>query len=296
MRSILRVWFEKLFLLELIIKKMVNRREKVTKLTKPHEEISVKLKERLDLGKELLVEIENTTDINKIDDLEHKVKKWRDYIVTYLDNSSTNNDLSFEFWANVGKGAIFGTETPFTRLKDLKDDMPEYLRRLESIYERIEIIELDDHVAQDTEVKNVQKSMINKIFIGHGHAKYWMDLRDFLSTKLNLESVEFNSVSTAGVSTTERLTDLLNECNFAFLIMSAENKQLDGSLKARDNVIHEVGLFQGKLGMKKAIIILEEGCERFSNIEGLTYIPFYNQDLSTCYEKIRDVLQREELI
>jgi predicted nucleotide-binding protein len=35
------------------------------------------------------------------------------------------------------------------------------------------------------------------------------------------------------------------------------------------NVVHEAGLFQGRLGFTRAIIMLEEGCEEFSNIEGL---------------------------
>jgi predicted nucleotide-binding protein len=48
----------------------------------------------------------------------------------------------------------------------------------------------------------------------------------------------------------------------------------DGKLHARLNVIHEAGLFQGRLGFNKAIILLEEGCEEFSNIHGLGHIPF----------------------
>ena len=49
----------------------------------------------------------------------------------------------------------------------------------------------------------------------------------------------------------------------AFLVMTAEDEQPDGTLRARDNVIHEAGLFQDRLGFKRAIILLEEGCEEF---------------------------------
>ena len=56
--------------------------------------------------------------------------------------------------------------------------------------------------------------------------------------------------------------------------MTAEDEQPDGTLRARENVIHEAGLFQGRLGFEKAIILLEEGCEEFSNIEGLGQIRF----------------------
>jgi predicted nucleotide-binding protein len=134
-----------------------------------------------------------------------------------------------------------------------------------------------------------------KVFIGHGRSQYWRELKDFLTGKLNLEYLEFNSEPVAGRHTADRLNEMLSECGFAFLIMSAEDEQVDGSFSARNNVIHEVGLFQGKLGMNKAIIILEEGCNIFSNIHGLTVIPFKDK-ISNCFEDIRDVLKREKFI
>jgi predicted nucleotide-binding protein len=134
-----------------------------------------------------------------------------------------------------------------------------------------------------------------KVFIGHGRSQYWRELKDFLTIKLNLEYLEFNSEPAAGKHTADRLNEMLNECGFAFLIMSAEDQQVDGSFSARDNVIHEVGLFQGKLGMNKAIILLEDGCNIFSNIHGLTVIPFKDK-ISNCFEDVRDVLKRENSI
>ena len=77
--------------------------------------------------------------------------------------------------------------------------------------------------------------------------------------------------------------------------MTGEDEQADGSLRARDNVIHEVGLFQGKLGFERAIILLEEGCGDFSNIHGITHIPFPKGKIDAAFEKIRGVLERESI-
>ena len=71
--------------------------------------------------------------------------------------------------------------------------------------------------------------------------------------------------------------------------MTAEDAHLDKSILARENVIHEVGLFQGKLGPKKAIILLEDGCEEFSNIVGLSQIRFPKGNISAVFEEIRRV-------
>jgi predicted nucleotide-binding protein len=85
------------------------------------------------------------------------------------------------------------------------------------------------------------------VFIGHGRAKDWLELKEFLKEKLHLGCVEFNSESAAGIPTQERLQDMLKQASFAFLVMTGEDEHADGRAHARENVIHEAGLFQGKL-------------------------------------------------
>ena len=78
--------------------------------------------------------------------------------------------------------------------------------------------------------------------------------------------------------------------------MTGEDEQTDGKVRARENVVHEVGLFQGKLGFSRAIVLLEEGCEEFSNIHGLGQIRFPKGNIAAKFEDIRAVLEREELV
>jgi predicted nucleotide-binding protein len=135
-----------------------------------------------------------------------------------------------------------------------------------------------------------------KIFIGHGKSELWRVLKDFISERLGLSFEEFNRVSSAGISTQERLSEMLNGCEFGFLVLAGEDLHGDGSLHARENVIHEAGLFQGRLGWRKAIILLEDGCEEFSNIVGLGQIRFPKGNIAACFEEIRRVLEREEIL
>jgi len=145
--------------------------------------------------------------------------------------------------------------------------------------------------------KSVREGRIGtNIFIGHGRSKLWKDLKDFIQDRLHLPWDEFNRVPIAGVTNIARLSEMLDQAAFAFLIMTAEDEQADGKVHARLNVIHEAGLFQGRLGFQRAIILLEEGCEEFSNVEGLGQIRFPKGDLSKAFEEIRLVLEREELI
>jgi len=78
--------------------------------------------------------------------------------------------------------------------------------------------------------------------------------------------------------------------------MTAEDERSDGTRHARENAIHEAGLFQGHLGFERAIILLEESRTEFSNIRGLTRIRFPAGRIKAAFEEIRMVLEREGII
>jgi hypothetical protein len=134
------------------------------------------------------------------------------------------------------------------------------------------------------------------IFIGHGGSKTWKELKDFVQDRLHLQWDEFNRVPIAGNTNIARLSEMLEAAAIAFIVMTGEDEQLDGVIRARMNVIHEAGLFQGRLGFTKAIILLEDGCEEFSNIHGLGQIRFPKDNISSGFEEIRRVLEREGII
>jgi predicted nucleotide-binding protein len=135
-----------------------------------------------------------------------------------------------------------------------------------------------------------------KVFIGHGRSALWRELKDFVVDRLKLPYEEFNRSPVAGFTNVHRLSEMLDVAACAFILLTAEDEQIDGSVQARMNVIHEVGLFQGRLGFHKAIVVLEEGCAEFSNIQGLGQIRFPKGNIAAAFEDIRKVLERERLL
>lgn len=145
-------------------------------------------------------------------------------------------------------------------------------------------------------IERSEMSNGNKVFIGHGRSALWRELKDFVQDRLHLEWEEFNREPTAGIATVERLQEMLETAAFAFLVMTAEDQHTDTTMHARENVVHEVGLFQGHLSFRRAIVVLEEGCSEFSNITGLSQIRFPAGNISACFEEVRRVLEREGII
>ena len=121
-------------------------------------------------------------------------------------------------------------------------------------------------------------------------------LKDFIADRLRLPWEEFNRAAAAGYTTLERLEEMLSDATFAFLVMTAEEEHADSTLHARSNVIHEVGLYQGRLGARRAIVLLEDGCSEFSNIVGLVQIRFPRGNIAATFEEIRRVLEREGIL
>ena len=67
-------------------------------------------------------------------------------------------------------------------------------------------------------VKAFGDDAAGKIFIGHGRSPLWRELKDFLSERLGLPWDEFNREAVAGITTFERLSQMLDDASFAFLI------------------------------------------------------------------------------
>ncbi len=149
---------------------------------------------------------------------------------------------------------------------------------------------------EDATAEKVVVQLGKTIFIGHGGASSeYLKLGVWLTDR-GLEWEVFDRKPTAGLSTKERLAEMLDNAQMAFLLLTPEDEDASGKVNARANVIHEVGLFQGRLGWTKAIVLLEEGCEEFSNIEGLGQIRYPRGNVKAAFDETRQILEREGVI
>lgn len=175
---------------------------------------------------------------------------------------------------------VMAIKSPYTSCKELKSDL----------------VKLANHIKNKEKTVVIEERRGVNVFIGHGRSHMWRELKDFVQDKLRLPYDEFNRVPVAGVTNITRLAQMLDQACIAFLVMTAEDEMMDGNKQARMNVIHEVGLFQGRLGFERAIVLLEEGCEEFTNINGLGQIRFPKGNISAVFQDIREVLERENII
>lgn len=131
------------------------------------------------------------------------------------------------------------------------------------------------------------------IFIGHGHNNQWRDLKDHLHEKQDFDVEAYEIGARGGLTVQEVLEEMLTTSSFALLVFTGEDEDAQGEMHARENVIHELGLFQGRLGWRRAIILLEEGVKEFSNIEGVNTIRFGKNVIREVYGEVLATIKRE---
>lgn len=131
------------------------------------------------------------------------------------------------------------------------------------------------------------------VFIGHGRSDQWRQLKDHLQDHQGFTVEAYETGTRAGHTIRDILEDMLHRASFALLVMTAEDEQVDGDMRARQNVIHEAGLFQGRLGFHRAIVVREQGVETFSNIDGIQRIEFSPSNIREAFGDVVATLRRE---
>ena len=131
------------------------------------------------------------------------------------------------------------------------------------------------------------------IFIGHGGSALWRDLKDHLHEKHAYRVEAYEIGARAGHSIRDILNEMLSKSSFAILVMTGEDTASDGSMRVRQNVVHEAGLFQARLGFARAIVLLEKGAEEFSNIHGIDQIRFEKGRIKETFGDVVATIRRE---
>jgi predicted nucleotide-binding protein len=129
------------------------------------------------------------------------------------------------------------------------------------------------------------------VFIGHGRSQDWRDLKDQLHEKHGYSVEAYETGVRAGHAIRDILDGMLDQANFAILVLTGEDEMRDGQVRPRENVIHEVGLFQGRLGWSRAILLVEEGVEPCSNIAGIQQIRYSKGNVRSTFGDVLAALK-----
>jgi predicted nucleotide-binding protein len=130
--------------------------------------------------------------------------------------------------------------------------------------------------------------MRQNIFISHGHNELLkLRLKDFVATRLEQTPVVLSEQPSQGLTVVEKLERVSEKCCFAVVLMTKDDELMGGGVRSRQNVIHEIGFFQGKYGRRNVVLLTERGVEMFTNISGIVRLEFDPDHFEEVFEPLR---------
>lgn len=158
-----------------------------------------------------------------------------------------------------------------------------------AIHEQLECVQ---NVVESLETKLltntplVARAQGNKIFVVHGHDETALFRIERFLKKLQLDPLVLREKPNEGQTIIEKFMALSNQAGFAVVLLTPDDRGGRNAepyekqkLRARQNVIFELGFFLGKLGRKNVCALYNEGVEIPSDYQGVLYVKFDESDV-----------------
>jgi hypothetical protein len=130
------------------------------------------------------------------------------------------------------------------------------------------------------------KERPERIFISHGRSHEWYKVQAYVERDIKLPTLELAQEANLGRTVFQKLIEESDKCRYAVIVMTGDD-ELGDQKRARENVMHEIGFFQGKYGAHNVCLLYEEGTSIPTNIHGLVYSPFTKGMVDAAFALMR---------
>lgn len=151
--------------------------------------------------------------------------------------------------------------------------------RIEDLKERVQ--HSDKHADSTPSRPNVDT---RRVFVVHGHDHGNKETVARFLSKLDLEPIILHEQPDQGRTVIEKFEAHAEQVSCAVVILTADdvghakNDPSKEELRARQNVVLELGFFVGKLGRNHTFALVQKGVALPSDIHGVVYIPLDESD------------------
>ena len=176
---------------------------------------------------------------------------------------------------------------------EMAQTSPDHLKAMHFSRHQVERLVRDiDQVFEiraNSELQSPRREPPRRVFISHGRSNDWRAVQPFVEKDVSLSTLELAQEPNLGRTIIEKLFDNADRCDSAVIVMSGDDITKEEETRVRENVMHEIGFFQGRYGRKAVVLLHEEGVNIPTNLSGVAYIPFPKSNIEASFH----VLQRE---
>jgi predicted nucleotide-binding protein len=213
---------------------------------------------------------------------------------SYLGEYAVNRRMAYQWGTsclNLLKYA-FGEETDsYSRFRELVSDFEVY-SVVDNALGILKGAKSDYESGFMNKANQITHNRPRRIFISHGRSPDWHRIQAYIEKDARMETLELAQQANRGRTVLQKLWDESGKCSYAVIVMTGDDDTGEGERpRARENVMHEIGFFQGRYGLENVCLLYEEGTSIPSNIHGLVYIPFPKGRIETTLGDLRRELE-----
>lgn len=207
----------------------------------------------------------------------------RDYLTRVFGSNSPN--VSSVIHA-MGDGGLYMGISDHEYQEYLRSGLDNKIKLLRSCIEQlqtdIELQGLANHKSEEeASIETVPSN--SKVFIVHGHNHGVKEAVARFLERLGLDPVILHEKPNAGRTIIEKFSDYA-DVQFAVVLLTADDEGRvrgssgDPALRARQNVVLELGYFLGRLGRARVCALYEAGVEIPSDYQGVLFVELDKSD------------------
>lgn len=254
------------------MKTEVKPQTELPKLTISRKVAVEKIENRIAEGKQL--KSINIIDESSLEKARGRRSRWSQYNKEMLLRMFSDSSIAEEYDRFVGVG-FYPMDPSFDWLvNNFEEDVDDSINRLESIKDRLDLIPEQD----EDNLSNIRKKPSkNKVFVVHGHDELEKETVARFLINLGLTPVILHEQPNMGKTIIEKL-EIYSDVSFAVVLLTPDDRAMPKDeperqeLRARQNVIFELGFFFGKLGRNKVAVLYKKGVSVPSDYSGIVYI------------------------
>lgn len=153
------------------------------------------------------------------------------------------------------------------------DDINDSIYKLNETFLEYFTKSLDDIIRANPEIETEEPQRVsgNTVFIIHGHDTQLKTEVQLLLVRAGVRNIVLHEQADKGRTIVDKLIEESNSSNYAIALFSPDDVLKDGSKRARQNVVLEVGYFIGKLGKERVRMLVKKNVEIPTDLSGILY-------------------------
>lgn len=265
----------------------VRAEQEITRLRWSRPRLAGELANQLEIADALLEDISAPDALTQLGQLRTRALNWHDRTKTVLTQAFTDATVAKEYDPPAGFGSIAMSQDYRSKeqilqeqLGDMKATLDRRVRRLRSIRDRLDVFDEDQGPTAAVGPAN-EPQVGQRVFLVHGHdGGLKHEAARTIQQLTGLDPIILHEQTDSRRTIIEKFEAHAADVGAAVVLLTPDDEgrvrsttgESELMARARQNVVYELGWFDGRLGRGRVVALYVEGIELPSDLAGILYI------------------------